>query len=406
MFRERGLRTVTRQHEKILRGVRAFSPLLQAYEAGFTPDQIKRMVMGTLLPEFENASVLDRYGIDLLTAESVNVQRVLSQQWSAELYDACMRIRRRCLAANQEECARVCSMWLEPISDSLALYWSAVRLEHVKIDLPLNDFAYEIFRNIGSLIEGTLQTYLKEMLHVTKVLAGETVSFEEVNLLSLGTLVQQFGDAADVKNLLALPPWRVPLNQWRNIAQHYSLKADAATIRCTYGARNSRTVELTREELLEVARGLFLLYSSFRTSHTIFFLDNADALAAHCNPFARNESDKLFQFTVGAASQGFEVTALEVSEKKAIATLVDVCDAEDLERAVHASQFTYQLWVATKAEEVQVEYRSKFGRHLLRSFVRGVDCEKVFSGEEELPYLAKVAIFRHQEHNKSVEPTR
>lgn len=357
------------------------------------------MILGTLLPEFEHPDTLNRYGLDLLTVESVNVQRVRSQSWSGELYDTCLKIRRRCLASKQEECARVCGEWLEPISSALALYWSAVHLEHFKSDLPLEDFAYELFRNIGALIEGTLQTYLKEMLHITKTLNDVTASFDDVSQLSLGAVIQQLDATAEFKDLLVIPRWPVPLNQWRNIAQHYSLRADGGAIRCTYGTRSRHIIELSREELLEVANNLFLLYSAFRTSQTIFFLDNADTLSHYCKPFARSESDKLFQFNVSAASQGFEVIALDVGDKRATAKLIDVTDVEELQRGIHASQFTYELWVATGAEEVTVEYRSKQGRHMLRSSVSGTDCEKVYSGKEDLAYLAKMSVFSHQEHN-------
>jgi hypothetical protein len=384
---------LTTRNANILRGVRNFSPLLQAFEAGYSADEIKQAVLDALRPEFEHPERLNTYGIDLLAVEYVNVQRVRSRGWSAQIYDTCLQIRRHCFSAKEAECGRVCGEWLGSISNGLALYWSAVRLERVKSDLPLEDFAYEIFRNTGALIEGTLQTYLKEMLHITRTLNGDEGSFDEINQLNLGAVVQQLDATQAFRALLVIPKWPVSLNQWRNIAQHFSLRADGALVRCTYGARNQYVIELSREELLKVARSLFLLYSAFRTAQTIFFLDNAESLSVYCKPSTRGESDRLFQFNVGAASQGFEVVALEVCGGRAFARLVDVSDVEELQRALHATQFTFQLWVATRAIEIEIEYNSKSGRQKLKSTVKGEDCKKVFNGLEDLSYLARVSVF-------------
>jgi len=395
---------MSKRHNTILPGVRRHSALLQAYEQGYTPVQIKEAVRGTLSSEFKHPNMLDRYGIDLLTVEAVNIQRVRSKTWSSRLYDTCTQTRRGCLANYQDLCARVCALWLHPISDALSLYWSAVRLERSKGDLPLNDFAYEIFRNIGALIEGTLQIYLKEMLHIFDTAQGASTTFEQIEELGLGSVVQRLEFQCGLS--LSVPPWHIPLNQWRNIAQHFSLKADGTAIRCVYGSRRQHTVEFSRQELTEVAQALLLLHSTFRTSHTIFFLDEADALSAHCKPFPRDDSDLLFQFSVGAASQGFEVTELDVRKERAAATLVDASDSEELSRAVHASQFGYQLWIATKADQIEITYRSKHGRRTVKSSIGGEDCKKVFEGHEPLEYLAKVAVFTNQKHlaSRDIEP--
>lgn len=393
------------KHDKILKGVRDFSVILDVYEAGYSPAEVKQIVLDTLRPEFAHPEYLDRYGVDLLTVEAVNMQRLRSQQWSSALYDVSMKIRRHCLASNEKSCAQVSAVWLEPIKDALALYWSAVRLEHPKAELPLADFAHETFRNIGALVEGTMQVYMKELLHLTLTLAGQATSFQEVNQLSLGAVVQQLGEKAQVKELMIVPPWNVPLNQWRNIAQHYSMRTDGQAVRCVYGARHQHAFEMTRQELLMAAHSLFLLHSALRTSHTIFFLDNSELLARHCKPMERDQSDRLFQFTIGAASQGFEVVSLDVSEQRATAELVDVSDQEDPQRAFHASQFTYQLWIATRAEKLEIQYRSKTGHRTLKSSVKASDCENVYRGDEEFGYLAQVSSFQHQEHNHKVEPT-
>lgn len=374
-------------------GVRAFSPLLQAYEAGYSKEEIKAEILESLEPEFENPKILDRYGIDLLAVESVNVNKVRIKRWTSDIYDKSMEVRRSLLASNRNTCAEICSQWEEQVGKALTFYWNAVRFEHHKDDLPIDEYAYELLRNIGALIEGTLQVYLKELLHLTYYNQGESISYSEVSSLSLGSVVSKLSEKLGNSDIFTLSPWDVPLNQWRNIAQHFSVDTEDSLITCTYGARHQYSIKLEKEELMEVARSICALYSAIRTSQTIFFLDHADLLISHCKGFKRKDADEQFQFCVGAASQGFEVIELKVSKDKAYAQFSDVTDTESIERAIHASQFVYQLWKVTKSSVLVIQYDTKSGSRSLITTAKSEDCEKVHSGEESFSYLSSVVDF-------------
>ena len=329
----------------------------------------------------------------MLTVEAVNVAKIRNVDWASSLYDQCLFIRRQYLATDPDDCAKTCASWEEPIGKALSLYWSAVRLKHEKKDLPLDEFAYEILRNIGGLIEGTLQVYLKELLHLAQRLQGKSVAFTEIDSLDLGTTVRLIGEKAGIAPYLILQPWNVPLNQWRNIAQHYSMDSCGSSIVCRYGARDQHSITLTRSELLEVARDLFLLFCTIRTAHTVFILDEADALVVHCKGFVRKEADTQFQFAIGAASQGFEVVELDVSEDCAKAVLADVTSQDPDTRSIHASQFVYPLWIATRSQLLIIDYKAKSGNVTLRITATAQDCRKVYDYTEDFAYLAMAVCF-------------
>ena len=97
------------KNHSILRGVRAFSPLLQAYEAGYTVEEIKSSVVEALAPEFENLALLDRYGIDLLTVEAVNITKIRNSSWASNLFDQCLHIRRQHFTNAPDDCAKTCA---------------------------------------------------------------------------------------------------------------------------------------------------------------------------------------------------------------------------------------------------------------------------------------------------------
>lgn len=386
------------RNKRLLEGVRAFSPILQAYEAGYSKEDIHTSILEALKPEFYNIVQLEKYSIDLLAVEAINVTKIRINDFASRIYDLCMVVRRKLLVNDENICAEIYSQWEEPIAKALSLYWNAVMLEHHKVNLPIDEYAYELFRNIGSLIEGTLQVYLKELLHITLFAEGEKVSYSEIASLSLGKVVQKLNSKLGSSELFTLSPWMVPLNQWRNIAQHYSVDTMESSIICKYGTNNQYTIKLERAELMEVARALVLLYSAVRTSHSIFVLDNAYFLQAYSKGLEKKDSDAQFQFCVGAASQGFEVIEMKIEENIAFADFIDVTENNSLERALQASVFIYNLWIITKSPKVTVKYSTKSGDKSLITTAKSADCEKIYSGEKEFSYLAEVVEYQLEKH--------
>jgi len=370
-------------------GVRKFSPLLQAFEAGYSIEQIRASVHQTLEPEFKNPAVLQRYGIDLLTVEATNISKVKLQPETYALYAACIEVHTSLLLRDPDRCAKICSYWEQEIGAGLHLYWNSARFEVDKSGLPLDEFAFEVLRNIGSLLEATMQPYLRELLHLS--LQGDSVSQtkEAIAALDFGGVVTRL-EAGRLGNLLRPKPFDIALNQWRNIAQHFAVKIDGTAIVCTYGRGGRHTVTFNRSELWNALASLMAMHLAIRTAHTIFFLDHGDALAVHCKGYARKDSDLQFQFLVGAASQGFEVTDLSVTPECSAAHFQDVTGGEATPRGIHASQFVVNLWEATRSALLKITYSTKAGVTHLWAQALAEDCERVAKGEKDMRYLAKV----------------
>lgn len=377
----------------LIEGVRKFSPLLQAFEAGYTVEQVKASVHATLRPEFRNESLLDFYGIDLLTVEATNLEKLKLRPSSYSLFRSSIDARRAMLALNPDRCSEICADWEQEIGSGLHFFWNSARMEVDKSDLTLDEFAYEAFRNIGSLLEATMLPYLRELLHIHEELHGRTVAKIEIAAIDFGSIISRLEKWVAPK-LLRPQPTNLPLNQWRNIAQHFSVSHKGERILCHYGRVPKRSFELTRDELWDVLVALFSVHSALRTAHTIFFLDHGAVLSKRCKGFERKDSDLQFQFIVGAASQGFEVTSLSVKDRLAQATLQDCTAEAPIDRGIHASQFVLGLWRATRAEELRIEYRTKTGDVYLRASASGSDCARVHSAERDMGYLASVVELR------------
>ena len=371
-------------------GVRKFSPLLQAFEAGHSIDDVRAAVHQALEPEFQNPVVLKRYGIDLLTVEATNISKIKLRPDAHALYAACIEARTSLLGKDPNRCAKVCSDWEQEIGAGLQLYWNTARFEVDKTGLPLDEFAFEALRNIGSLLEATMLPYLRELLHHCLEGNGSSQTKEAVAALDFGAVVKRLEAVRFGTKLLRPKPSNIALNQWRNIAQHFSVRTDGETVTCTYGRGGQHIVTFTRNELWEALVSLTEMHRAIRTAHTIFFLDHGDVLAVHCRGYARKDSDLQFQFVVGAASQGFEVTALAVTPECSTAHFQDVTEGEPTPRGVHASQFLLGMWKATKSARVEITYSTKGGVVHLLAQALGKDCKRVATGEKDMKYLAEV----------------
>lgn len=369
-------------------GVRKFSPLLQAFEDGYSIEQIKEAAFEVLRPEFRNQSVLDRYGIDLLTVEAINIAKVKLDPDMYSVYVACKTLHTELMSKAPERCSEICSQWEQEIGTGLHHYWNAARFEVSKDDLSLDEFAYEAFRNIGSLLEATMQPYLRELLHLLLENINSATSKEVISSLDFGNVINRIEKLGFIPQALRPRPSNLPINQWRNIAQHFSISTDGTKITCVYGRGEKKSVIFTRTELWNALITFTSIQRAIRTAHTIFHLDHADVLATHCRGYKRKDSDLQFQFIVGAASQGFEVVELKVEPELSIALLRDVTLGEATPRGIHASQFVLGLWSATKSKTVEIHYSTKDCTPHLRARASSSDCELVANGERDMQYLA------------------
>lgn len=382
--------TMNNRTRHLIQGVRKFSPLLQAFEAGHSIDEIRTAVFEALEPEFQNPTILTRYGIDLLTVEATNINQIKLHPDAHDLYKTCMQIRMSFLKRDPDRCAKVCSDWEQEIGAGLHLYWNTARFEVNKDDLPLDEFAFEVFRNIGSLLEATMLPYLRELLHHCLEGAGNCQTKYSVAALDFGKVVSRLESLEFGTQLLRPKPLNISLNQWRNIAQHFSTSTDETIITCKYGQGGKHSATFTRQELWDALVYLVSMHRAIRTAHTIFFLDQGDVLALHCKGYERKDSDIQFQFVVGAASQGFEVVSFDVTPEQSTAHFKDVTSGEPTPRGIHASQFVLELWRATKSKTVQITYSTREGAIHLWARASERDCQLVASGERDMKYLAEV----------------
>ena len=372
----------------VLPKVRAWSRLLQAAGEGITPEQIKAAVFDTLCQVLPNRTALDAIGLDLLIGPAVCVQRVLDDGWSANRFRYCLGVYRQALATDAPRCLDECARWEPSVRRGLGQYWSAVQLEQPKSDLALEEFASVALRDIGDLIEGTLQPYLRALLAQLRVVRRKDPA--AIEQLDLGNVVAELADTGGVRDLFIPGPWYVPLNQWRNLAKHHSYEVTGDSIRCWYGkGPKLRSISLSREELWEALRRVFGVHMLIKTARDVFILEHLADVGPRLGAGSERPDATMFRFAATAATQGFEVVSASAEKAVARATLRDASDRPWRERQFHASQFVQVLWAHTGAEVCEVEYQRRDGTPTLLTVAQATDCEKVGRREMDMGELAQ-----------------
>ena len=192
---------------------------------------------------------------------------------------------------------------------------------------------------------------------------GASPSLQCIDELDLGNIIDQLHRESPNPSFFA--PWGVRLNQWRNIAQHFSATIEGKDIVCRYGrSGNEREITLTRSEMIAVVKRGFDTFSSLRLANRLFFMDNLHAIQADNllpSDIRLRPEATILNFVTAMASQGFEVIDFQNDEQGAKVIVRDVSTQNPNQRRFHTVQFVGLLWCTTRAAVVTVEYHERDG---------------------------------------------
>lgn len=378
------------KYERIISSIKERYPLFEMIQRGFKPEDIKKAVIATLDPYFENRSLVEHCAIDLIP-ESITLTRLRKNPLFLDGIENCLSIYRSAKATNSQSCFESFAWWQPQVIQSLSEFWTVLRLEVDKSTLEIEEFLHECLRNIGDIIEGLTKPYLKILYHQLKIAQGREVSLEKADSMKLGRVVNVLIERGALASLLTLPPWNIQLNQWRNIAYHHSAKIENNEIVCWYGrSPDIKEVKLSTNELLQVGQVIFDIFCSLKLTHTLFYIDNLTHISSFSTPVYRERDEAGFvNFATALASQGFEILQFNKTRDEARVVVRDLSDLESDMRRFHASQFLFPLWLLTESRRLVLEYREKDNTpSLLVSTVSDI-CERIYNSELETLDLAK-----------------
>jgi hypothetical protein len=363
-----------------------------------SPEQFKAYVISAFSPFFRNKALLDELAEPLLVADAVVMSRLSTDSWSRSMITKALEEHRAAALSDEAACFTGYATWEPAVQKGLSAYWSAFNLEvERKDDLPLEEFAHEVARNMAVVIEASLKPMLKELLFMVRLRLAKPNPSDGLLSLDLGGVVGELINTSDCPELFAPPPWRLPLNHWRNICQHFDLEVRENNIVGHYGKPpHQSAITLSRSSFLDAAVKCYHVFEIVKLARTIAVFDNIPKIRPYFPSIGQRPEQEILSLASAFATQGFELKGIRLKDRSVLVVVQDLTNQPPEKRMLHASQFVYLVWTHFQKESILVEFRDRDGKRWLTTTGREKDCEAVAQGRMPFYELAnRVSFLRH-----------
>lgn len=357
-------------------------PFLRMIQKGMTTNDIKEAVIESLDPYFENKKILEKYAINYLAVESINLLKLKNDNCFFEKFEECLSTYRSAKIKDPNACFKSCTLWQNEIEKSVSEILSLFKLEIDKNTLENEEFLLECLRNIGGMIEGAMKPYLKIFLLQVRIANDKKINPDKIKLSNLGKIVDELINESKCPNLFMVAPTKIRLNQWRNIAYHHSARIEKDEIVCWYGVgSNLKYFRFSRNDFMQIVGDISKILNVLKLTHTLFFIDNFDEIIKFSPTYQVREETEFLNFVIGLNCQGYEIVKFEQNKDKAVLIIRDSLKLPSHQRLSHVSQFIYLLWILTRSNQLIIEYHDNNNTPSFRLNSNSDLCEKVYKGE-------------------------
>lgn len=365
-------------------------PFSAGLREGFTPSQIKEGIIALLDPYIHDKEVLEDLAVNHLAGEAICMTRLLSRRTWQDMFEFVLKTREDAISKSKQEAYEALVFFQSSIIETQRKYALQMEFEIVKDNLDLDEFAFELFRNIGSVIESTIQPFLKEFHCLLLIANGKSVNPSVVAQMDLGIVVDQSLRKLSDSDLLAPAPWSVRLNQWRNTAQHHTFNVSGDWIVVQYGKSLPRKeIKLNRDELLLAAREISTRLAILRCSR-VFAMVNAGEELLRLMPSDQDDISAIAATLIASfATQGFTLASLEEKDGKVTASLRDAAPKAGEKRFIHASQFLSVIAAYFPGRSIEIHLHTPDNQEHWVFFLDAIQSGKILFSENPLKELAE-----------------
>lgn len=360
------------------------SPLSLFYEFGLSPDEIKATIIDTFSPYFENEKNLEKYAVNDFVNNWLSYLTIYrDNQDSLRFINIILDIFNGAKKVNSKQTIEAYAFWFSDISQSISRFWS-LNNNQVKLqELCTEDFLEESLHIIGQTIEGLSKALFKLLLQLNRIKRNKNFNTLDIKSKDLGVIIDELINTSDLKELLIIQPQSIRLNQWRNIAYHHNSKVINGKIVCWFKKDGQDTeFSITRDELTKNIKNILLVFQLMRISETIFCFDNLEDIQTQVSKIDKSsinirDEAMFLDFYSSIGSQGFKIIDLTIDADKALLKLQDMQLYSDFaKRAIHSSQFLYNLWLFSKSTTLMIEYYIYNGNKFLVSEIHSDNFSK------------------------------
>ncbi|MGC4006009.1 MAG: hypothetical protein QM811_23970 [Pirellulales bacterium] len=374
-------------------------PMLIAIKDGITPQQIKAFTIHCFKPYFFNLNLdEDDHVVSSLVSESIRMVRIQTDLWSHGILNSTLNIYRTSAYSDPEQCFKTFNECWREVEQGVYGFWSIYNLRPKDLIPESEDYVFDQFRTLGSLLEGSIQPMLRELLSHSRITKGTDGSMRKIRELDFGVVVGELHDNTEMKSCFSPEPWGIRINQWRNIAQHQSFRLQGSKINIRYGKKtkiNESWISVT--DLVNVQERIFQIFNSISFARVIFSLDNHEHFKQGPDHVTTRLESKLVHLSSLFASQGFELLHIDEDDDNVEAVVRDPSGNISIERAAHASQFLLRIWIYFPVNKIRIQYLYSDSITMYFS-ADGSDCESASRDDMTLSDFANKVNFQSVQH--------
>lgn len=203
---------------------------------------------------------------------------------------------------------QILSEELSSTSKAIQNYAEVGNLEQDKNVERLDLFAKLCFRDIGDILEGSIKEFAKLIF----ILSGGNESHKGKDKTSFGSMINVLLKKG-LESCYIFKPYNITINQLRNISYHkdYVTDNEKKLIICKYAS--NKLLELTKDQLLDIAIMVNKLYLAHKVSYEFFLMDNISEINSSNQEINITEDSVIITIYEIAYSYGFKVTESDLS---------------------------------------------------------------------------------------------
>lgn len=361
-------------------------------KAGYSPEDIKEMVIEEFNQFFMNKQVLERNAIEVLLPELINLTKLKQYEKYYQEFTMCLDMYKNSMNIDKEECFKAFANWSSDINKAINKYWIIYNLDKVRENLTIEEYVEVTFKKIGKLIEGIIKPYSFNILNNIYIIKGKKEKVNTFEKKDLGAFFEEIIQANITGELFRIQLdtmsgiKEIKLNQLRNIVAHENYEIEGEIINCFRKNKNEikDSFRISIEQLKKCFGDVYYTLGSIKLAYTIFFVDNIDEIIKY-NPDKSNirVEQLITNAFLGIQSQGFKIIDFVEDSIESKLILEDaLCDNEK-QRMIHSSQFLFRLWEITKAKNNVIEYLDNTGELKAIFQLDSNVCERINNGELE-----------------------
>lgn len=355
--------------DKHISGFEENSYIAELYKLGFKPQEVQEILFERFEPYFINKKNLHKYITAPLPSIVETFVSITESKEEKKLLDECLSLFRSALQKDSQKCIKAFFDWENDIYQGISQCVSMLNLDRDKKEMNLEDFTKDIFEYVGNFIEVIINAYLRLIFQIITIKKESHKEFEDIKKLSLGDIVKLILREKLLVEIVKPSPWNIPLNQWRNIAQHYKYNVVNGAILCEYGKfPNEKEIRLLKIELWSFVNKLFKIQGILKVAHAIFILDNKQKysqLIPRQRKNLRLES-KILDIFSSICIKGFHFIDYSLNSNKIKFILKDLTHDRSKNRQMQILNFLYPIWFNTRTKYLEIEYHDNDNNPVLK----------------------------------------